>query len=496
MRSFLRIAFRYFRNPWQLLQIKANLFFNYLSLCLKTYNISNKHFKNNHLQFKDLKLIAPILNALDAVGYTNPTPIQEQAIPVIFDKKDILGCAQTGTGKTAAFAIPILQMLSYSKVKSVNKRIRVLVMTPTRELAIQIEENFNTYAKDLPIKNLVIFGGVGQQPQKDALRRGIDVLIATPGRLLDLQGQGFVSLDELEYFVLDEADRMLDMGFIHDVKRVIKLIPSKRQTLLFSATMPAEIQKLADTILNNPVKIEVTPESTTAEKINQSVYFVSKNNKKDLLIHLLEKGNIPHALVFSRTKHGADRIAKELNKKGIVADAIHGNKSQGARQRALADFKDRKSRVLVATDIAARGIDIDELANVINYDLPNIPESYVHRIGRTGRAGHDGSAVSFCDEEEFEYLQDIQKSIRMEIPVVEDNPYALDARKLILDAIRIPGKGNKRPGKSPNHGKSRRSAPKPANARSNAGSKRSSDSSSKRNASSNGRGSSSSRNAR
>lgn len=412
------------------------------------------------MQFKDLKLIAPILNALDAVGYTNPTPIQEQAIPVIFQKKDILGCAQTGTGKTAAFAIPILQMLSYSKAKSENKRIRVLVMTPTRELAIQIEENFNTYAKELPIKNLVIFGGVGQQPQKDALRRGIDVLIATPGRLLDLQGQGFISLDDLEYFILDEADRMLDMGFIHDVKRIIKLLPQKRQTLLFSATMPPEIQKLADTILNNPIKIEVTPESTTAEKINQSVYFVSKKGKKDLLLHLLENGNIDHALVFSRTKHGADRIAKELNKKGIIADAIHGNKSQGARQRALSDFKDRKSRVLVATDIAARGIDIDELANVINYDLPNIPESYVHRIGRTGRAGHDGRAISFCDEEEFEYLQDIQKSIRMEIPVVEDNPYALDARKLILDAIRIPGKGNKKPGKSANHGKNFRSAPK------------------------------------
>jgi len=377
------------------------------------------------LQFQDLKLIAPILKALEAVGYTTPTPIQEQAIPIIFRKNDLLGCAQTGTGKTAAFAIPILQMLSYSKVKTAKKNIRALVLTPTRELAIQIEENFNQYSKDLPLKSLVVFGGVGQQPQRDALKRGVDVLIATPGRLLDLYGQGYIDLKHLEFFVLDEADRMLDMGFIHDVKKLIKIIPEKRQTLFFSATMPPEIQKLANHILVDPIKVEVTPESTTAEKIQQEVYYVKKNDKKDLLIHVLKEKNIYHVLVFSKTKHGADRIVKDLAKKNIQSAAIHGNKSQSARQNALKNFKDRTLRVLVATDIAARGIDIDELAFVINYDLPNIPESYVHRIGRTGRAGKDGQAISFCDEEEYAFLLDIQKSIRMEIPLVEKHPYAL-----------------------------------------------------------------------
>ncbi|MFD2905590.1 DEAD/DEAH box helicase [Sphingobacterium anhuiense] len=377
------------------------------------------------MQFQDLKLIAPILKALEAVGYTTPTPIQEQAIPIIFRKNDLLGCAQTGTGKTAAFAIPILQMLSYSKVKTAKKNIRALVLTPTRELAIQIEENFNQYSKDLPLKSLVVFGGVGQQPQRDALKRGIDVLIATPGRLLDLYGQGYIDLKHLEFFVLDEADRMLDMGFIHDVKKLIKIIPEKRQTLFFSATMPPEIQKLANHILVDPIKVEVTPESTTAEKIQQEVYYVKKNDKKDLLIHVLKEKNINHVLVFSKTKHGADRIVKDLAKKNIQSAAIHGNKSQSARQNALKNFKDRTLRVLVATDIAARGIDIDELAFVINYDLPNIPESYVHRIGRTGRAGKDGQAISFCDEEEYAFLLDIQKSIRMEIPLVEKHPYAL-----------------------------------------------------------------------
>ncbi|WP_270087632.1 DEAD/DEAH box helicase [Sphingobacterium sp. SYP-B4668] len=377
------------------------------------------------MQFKDLKLIAPILKALDASGYETPTPIQEQAIPIIFQKRDLLGCAQTGTGKTAAFAIPILQMLSYSKEKTAKKQIRALVLTPTRELAIQIHENFNTYSKDLQIRNLVIYGGVGQQPQRDALKKGIDVLIATPGRLLDLYNQGYIDLKSLEFFVLDEADRMLDMGFIHDVKKIINIIPTKRQTLLFSATMPSEIQKLSSHILNDPSKVEVTPESTTAEKIQQSVYFVSKNDKRHLLTHLLEVENIDHALVFSRTKHGADRIVKDLQKKGIQAAAIHGNKSQSARQNALRNFKDRSLKLLVATDIAARGIDIDELANVINFDLPNIPESYVHRIGRTGRAGRDGRAISFCDDEEYAYLMDIEKSIRMEIPVIENHPYSL-----------------------------------------------------------------------
>ncbi|MNK98940.1 ATP-dependent RNA helicase RhlE [compost metagenome] len=316
-------------------------------------------------------------------------------------------------------------MLSYSKVKTAKKNIRALVLTPTRELAIQIEENFNQYSKDLPLKSLVVFGGVGQQPQRDALKRGVDVLIATPGRLLDLYGQGYIDLKHLEFFVLDEADRMLDMGFIHDVKKLIKIIPEKRQTLFFSATMPPEIQKLANHILVDPIKVEVTPESTTAEKIQQEVYYVKKNDKKDLLIHILKEKNINHVLVFSKTKHGADRIVKDLAKKNIQSAAIHGNKSQSARQNALKSFKDRTLRVLVATDIAARGIDIDELAFVINYDLPNIPESYVHRIGRTGRAGKDGQAISFCDEEEYAFLLDIQKSIRMDIPLVEKHPYAL-----------------------------------------------------------------------
>lgn len=381
------------------------------------------------MHFKDLNLIAPILNALDATGYTSPTPIQEQAIPVILDKKDVLGCAQTGTGKTAAFAIPMLQLLSKTPPRKANRPIRVLVLTPTRELAIQIEENFTRYASELPIRNLVIFGGVGAQPQKDALKKGVDVLIATPGRLLDLYNQRFISLKELEYFVLDEADRMLDMGFIHDVKKIIALLPEKRQTLFFSATMPPEIQKLADSILRNPVKIEVTPESTTAEKINQIVYFVEKNNKKHLLQHILNEKEIARVLVFSRTKHGADKIAKDLVKNGISAEAIHGNKSQGARQRALSGFKDKKLRALIATDIAARGIDIDDLAFVINYDLPNVPESYVHRIGRTGRAGKDGTAISFCDDEEYEYLRDIEKTIRVSIPVETEHPFAIEISK-------------------------------------------------------------------
>lgn len=394
-------------------------FIFYTRLLTETFTLNT-----NNLQFKDLQLIAPILKALEATGYTSPTPIQAQAIPVILEQKDVLGCAQTGTGKTAAFAIPMLQLLSTEQVKKKPRPIRALILTPTRELAIQIEENFVQYAKDLPIKSLVIFGGVGAQPQKDALRTGVDVLIATPGRLLDLYNQRCLSLRQLEFFVLDEADRMLDMGFIHDVRKVIQLLPEKRQTLFFSATMPPEIQKLADSILVNPVKIEVTPESSTAEKINQSVYFVEKSDKKHLLLHLIKEQNLPRVLVFSRTKHGADRIAKDLSKNGISAEAIHGNKSQGARQKALQGFKERKLRVLVATDIAARGIDIDDLANVVNYDLPNIPESYVHRIGRTGRAGKDGTAVSFCDDEEFAYLKDIEKSIRLSIPVVTDHPYA------------------------------------------------------------------------
>ncbi|RYG20175.1 MAG: DEAD/DEAH box helicase, partial [Chitinophagaceae bacterium] len=355
--------------------------------------------------FTELSLIDPILKALETEGYTQPTPIQEQSIPSILKGRDLLGCAQTGTGKTAAFAIPMLQLLHNKHINTKGpKAIKALILTPTRELAIQIEESFTAYGRNLSLRHLVIFGGVGQQAQTDALRRGVDILVATPGRLLDLMNQGFVSLKELEIFVLDEADRMLDMGFIHDVKKVIAKLPAKRQTLFFSATMPVEIQKLADILLNSPIKVEVTPAATTAETINQSVYFVDKPDKKKLLIHLLKDKSIPTALVFTRTKHGADRIAKDLNRDGIKTEAIHGNKSQNARQRALTNFKSRSIRVLVATDIAARGIDIDELTHVFNYELPNIPESYVHRIGRTGRAGANGTAISFCDAEENEYL--------------------------------------------------------------------------------------------
>ncbi len=405
------------------------------------------------MQFKDLQLIEPILKALATEGYTAPTPIQEQAIPYVLDHKDLLGCAQTGTGKTAAFAIPILQLLQAQPEIKSHRPIKALILTPTRELAIQIHESFTTYGRHLPLKSLVIYGGVGQQAQTDALRRGVDILIATPGRLLDLVNQGFIKLKGLEHFVLDEADRMLDMGFIHDVKRVIALLPEQRQTLLFSATMPAEIQKLAAKILHSPVKVEVTPESTTAEKIDQYVLFVDKAEKRNLLVHLLEEKGIDHSLVFARTKHGADRIVKELQKKRIPSAAIHGDKSQNARQRALSQFKSREIRVLVATDIAARGIDIDELAYVINYDLPNIPESYVHRIGRTGRAGLGGTAFSFCDSEETSYLTDIQKTIQKTIPIIEEHPYPLTVEKIAARQEEA-GKNGKRPQRPPRPGKS------------------------------------------
>jgi ATP-dependent RNA helicase RhlE len=374
--------------------------------------------------FENLKLIEPILKALKTEGYTNPTPIQEKAIPVILEKKDLLGCAQTGTGKTAAFAIPILQILHGEKTQG-RRNIRSLILTPTRELAIQIGESFTAYGKHTGIKHTVIFGGVPQRAQTDALRAGVEVLIATPGRLLDLMNQKYINLNHIDIFVLDEADRMLDMGFIHDVKKVIAHLPAKRQTLLFSATMPAEISKLADSILVNPVKVAVTPVSSTVDSIEQGLYFVDKKDKKSLLIHLLKDRSIVTALVFTRTKHGADKVAKDLNKAGILADAIHGNKSQTARQRALSNFKTRKTRVLVATDIAARGIDVEELSHVINFEIPNIAETYVHRIGRTGRAGLSGVALSFCDAEEKDYLKDIYKLISKSIPVIEDHPYHL-----------------------------------------------------------------------
>lgn len=372
--------------------------------------------------FKELNIIPPILAALQVQGYTHPTPIQQQAIPHILEGKDLLGCAQTGTGKTAAFAIPILQQLDKTPQRG-QKAIRCLILTPTRELAIQIGENFTSYGDNLHLKHTTIFGGVPQGKQTQILRAGVDILIATPGRLLDLMQQRYVHLNELEILVLDEADRMLDMGFINDVKKVLAKVPPKRQTLFFSATMPPEIQKLANTILSNPAEVKVTPVSSTVEIIQQSLYFVDKREKKNLLMYILEDKNITRSLVFTRTKHGADKLVKDLQKNRITAAAIHGNKSQNARQRALKEFKDNRIRVLVATDIAARGIDIDDLPHVVNYELPDVPETYVHRIGRTGRAGADGIAVAFCEAEELENLRDIQKLIGIKIPVVEDHPY-------------------------------------------------------------------------
>lgn len=371
--------------------------------------------------FDQLGLIEPILKALKKEGYTTPTPIQQQSIPVVLDGKDILGLAQTGTGKTAAFAIPMLQIFHQQNNYSRGYRYtRGLILTPTRELAVQISESFASYGRYTDIKHEVIFGGVSQHPQTIALRNGTDILIATPGRLLDLMNQGYVHLDHLEMFVLDEADRMLDMGFIHDVKKLIRQLPKQKQTLLFSATMPPQIAQLAASLLHSPVRVEVTPVSSTAEKIEQSVYFVPKKNKQPLLVHLLKEMNIQRTLVFTRTKHGADRIAKDLKKANIAADAIHGNKSQGARQNALTNFKRGKLKVLVATDIAARGIDVDALEHVINFDLPDVAETYVHRIGRTGRAGASGKAFSFCDgREEMSNLRSINKLIGQKIPAVE-----------------------------------------------------------------------------
>lgn len=376
------------------------------------------------MNFTDLNIIQPILQALNEEGYEKPTPIQQKAITPVLEKRDLLACAQTGTGKTAAFAIPILQLLSSQPVQGHGKKhIRTLILTPTRELAIQIKDNFAAYGRKLNISHEVVFGGVGINPQIDALRRGTDILVATPGRLLDLMGQGHVNLRNVEILVLDEADRMLDMGFIHDVKRVISALPQKRQTLFFSATMPPEIKGLASGILNKPVEVSVTPVSSTADTIQQSLYFVEKEEKRYLLVHLLNTHDIQHTLVFTRTKSGANRIVKDLVKQGIKAEAIHGDKSQGARQQALTNFKNRKIRVLVATDIAARGIDVDDLKYVINYDLPEIPETYVHRIGRTGRAGNEGRSLSLCEHDDTTALRDIEKLIRKEVPKVLDHPF-------------------------------------------------------------------------
>ena len=384
------------------------------------------------MTFKELHLIAPLLDALENEGYTHPTPIQEQSIPIVLQKKDLLGCAQTGTGKTAAFALPILKLMSEPPIDNGHKVIKTLILTPTRELAIQIGDSFAAYGKHLRLKHLVIFGGVPQGAQVKALRAGVDILIATPGRLLDLIDQKFISLSSIKIFVLDEADRMLDMGFIHDVKKTVAKLPAKRQSLFFSATMPPEIQKLANTILVNPEKVEVTPVSSTAEKIDQYILYVDKKDKRKLLSFIIKNDkNIDRALVFTRTKHGADKVVKELYKDGIHAEAIHGNKSQNARQRALNNFKTGEIKVLIATDIAARGIDIDLLSHVINYDLPEVAETYVHRIGRTGRAGAAGIAFSFCDDEERDDLKAIQKLIGKQIPVIENHPFPASTSNVV-----------------------------------------------------------------
>jgi len=402
------------------------------------------------MTFESLKIIEPILKSLSEEGYSNPTPIQARAIPIVLEGTDLLGCAQTGTGKTAAFAIPILQILKADKNFHQKRKIRSLIVTPTRELAIQIDESFKAYGRHTGLNCTVVFGGVNQNPQTAALRQGVDILIATPGRLLDLMNQGFLTLKDVEIFVLDEADRMLDMGFIHDVKKIIAALPRKRQSLFFSATMPPEIVKLSKSILFQPVKVEVTPSASAVDMINQQVYFVDKGNKNALLVELLKDDKIKTALVFTRTKYGADKVVRILHKNKIKAEAIHGNKAQNARQRALNNFKDQTTRVLVATDIAARGIDVDYLAYIFNFELPNISETYVHRIGRTGRAGANGTAISFCDATEKVYLRDIEKLISKKLSVVDGHDFPLMDHN--------PEKPVKRPGRTHN-GHSR---PKPA----------------------------------
>ncbi len=407
------------------------------------------------MNFDQLGLIEPLLKALKEEGYTTPTPVQQQCIPYVLQGQDVLGCAQTGTGKTAAFALPILQLLHTTNSASRGyKHLRALILTPTRELAVQIDESFAAYGRHTNATGQVIFGGVSQHAQTLALRNGTDILVATPGRLLDLMNQGYVHLDHLEVFVLDEADRMLDMGFIHDVKRIIRALPQERQTLFFSATMPPQIAQLADSLLYNPAKVEVTPVSSTVELIEQAVFFVGKRAKRDLLIHVMQTTALNRALVFTRTKHGADRLVRDLKAAHVNAAAIHGDKSQQARQYALQQFKGGRLKILVATDIAARGIDIDDLTHVINYDMPNVPETYVHRIGRTGRAGAAGMAISFCDGEERAYLKDIQKLTGQTIPVVAEHPFAMTAEEAPRTAtqqrrpVRQPQRGgnwNRRP---------------------------------------------------
>jgi len=375
------------------------------------------------MTFNDLNLIPPLLGAISKEGYTTPTPIQEKAIPFILEGKDIFGCAQTGTGKTAAFALPLLQLLHQNKSAS-GKGIKVLILAPTRELALQIDESFTAYGRNLNLTHTVIFGGVSQHVQTNILRKGVDIVVATPGRLLDLMQQGYVKLNAVEYFVLDEADRMLDMGFINDIKKIISKLPAKRQTVFFSATAPFEIRKFADTLLRNPVSVNIAPITSTSDLIKQSVYYVSQENKRSLLRHVLKNDSIENALVFTRTKRGADKVVKELNNNGIKAEAIHGNKSQNAREKALKSFKNHSIRVLVATDIASRGIDVDRLSHVINFELPEQAETYVHRIGRTGRAGESGVALSFCNGEERAYLRNIHKLTKGNIEVVAAHPFS------------------------------------------------------------------------
>lgn len=408
------------------------------------------------MSFEKLGLIEPILKALTEEGYTTPTPIQAQSIPIVLEGKDLLGCAQTGTGKTAAFTIPIIQQMVQDNPEQHKRKIRCLIVTPTRELAIQIGESFKAYGRHTKLTSTVIFGGVNQNPQTSALRAGVDVVIATPGRLLDLMNQGFISLRDVKYFVLDEADRMLDMGFIHDVKKLLAVLPEKRQSLFFSATMAPEIIKLAGSILKNPEEVKVTPVSSTVEIIQQYVYFIDKGNKNALLLDILKDEKIKTALVFTRTKHGADKVVRILQKNNIKAEAIHGNKAQNARQRALTNFKAQTTRVLVATDIAARGIDVDDLQYVINFEMPNIAETYVHRIGRTGRAGSEGTAYSFCDAEEKAYLKDIEKLISKKIDVVDDHAYPL----MIHDIPKKEKQTQQRGGRSQNHHRNNNPAPK------------------------------------
>ena len=378
------------------------------------------------MNFENLNLIQPLLNAVNKKGYLNPTPIQEKAIPTILQGKDIFGCAQTGTGKTAAFALPILQLLETEKDRNQRRAVRALILAPTRELVAQISEEFNTYGKGLDIRLVTIYGGISQKAQTQALQNGVDIIVAAPGRLLDLMNQGYVRLDKVEYLVLDEADRMLDMGFINDIRKITAKLPAKRQTMLFSATAPDEIRKLSASLLYNPVQLNLSPDAMPPILVSQSVYHVKKENKKLLLTHVLKNESLKNVLIFTRTKHGADKVVKDLIRNGIKAQAIHGNKSQSARDKALKDFKNRSIRVLVATDVASRGIDVDKLSHVINYEIPEQAETYVHRIGRTGRAGETGAAMSFCSADEKPYLKNIHKLIHKNIDVVTSHPFAIN----------------------------------------------------------------------